>query len=303
MLPSNKPYPVMNFLKNLYRNFGFLIVFFITLPLGLLANEPIDRSKAYQDLRDEMSALSQRISEIKLENQRRIQQLKAITIDVAEKEEAPPKAQELILRDQDFTREIINRNDQNKIVTENVLQPEAGLSKLGIYILPFYAIYQSKDFHLKSPFLGELEIEQDLGYSLGVRLGKRWKYFFIETDFNYFHEEFERLSEIPFSLIGETSTLAGIFSAGVNIPVNDKVSFLFGGGIGSAYQKVEFDLMGLSLPEKNTQLSYQFISAMHLNPIPNWMIGLRYRWMQLGEMDIYTERQLHAFEISTGYEW
>jgi hypothetical protein len=114
MLSSNKPYPVMNFLKNLYRNFGLLIVFFITLPLGLLANEPIDRSKAYQDLRDEMSALSQRISEIKLENQRRIQQLKAITIDVAEKEEAPPKAQELILRDQDFTREIINRNDQNK---------------------------------------------------------------------------------------------------------------------------------------------------------------------------------------------
>ena len=24
------------------------------------------------------------------------------------------------------------------------------------------------------------------------------------------------------------------------------------------------------------------------------MIGLRYRWMQLGEMDIYTKRQLHA---------
>ena len=140
-------------------------------------------------------------------------------------------------------------------------------SKLGIYVLPFYAIYQSKDFHLKSPFLGELEIEQDVGYSLGFRLGKRWKYFFIETDFNYFQEELERLSEVPFSLIGETSTLAGIFSAGVNIPVNDKVSFLFGGGIGSAYQKVEFDLMGLSLPEKNTQFSYQFISAMHLNPI------------------------------------
>ena len=293
----------MNFLKNLYRNFGLLVVLFITLPIRILANEPIDRSKAYQDLKEEMSALSQRISEIKLENQRRIQQLKAITIDVEEKEEAPPKAQELILRDQDFPREIINRNDQNKIVTEDILQPETGLSKLGIYVLPFYAIYQSKGFHLKSPFLGELEIEQDVGHSLGVRLGKRWKYFFIETDFNYFHEELERLSEIPFSLIGETSTLAGMFSAGVNIPVNDKVRFLFGGGIGSAYQKVDFDLMGLSLPEKNTQFSYQFISAMHLNPIPNWVIGLRYRWMQLGEMDIYTERQLHAFEISTGYEW
>ena len=293
----------MIFLKILYKNYGLLVVLFITLPLRILANEPIDRSKAYQDLKEEMSALSQRISEIKLANQRKIQQLKAITIEFEEREKAPPKAQELILRDRDFTREIINRNDQNKIVTENALQQETGLSKLGIYVLPFYAIYQSKDFHLKSPFLGELEIEQDVGYSLGFRLGKRWKYFFIETDFNYFQEELERLSEVPFSLIGETSTLAGIFSAGVNIPVNDKVSFLFGGGIGSAYQKVEFDLMGLSLPEKNTQFSYQFISAMHLNPIPNWMIGLRYRWMQLGEMDIYTKRQLHAFELSTGYEW
>lgn len=293
----------MIFLKNLYRNFGLLVVLFITLPLRISANEPIDRSKAYQDLKEEMSALSRRISEIKLANQRKIQQLKAITIDVEEREKAPPKAQELILRDRGFTREIINRNDQNKIVTENALQEETGLSKLGIYVLPFYAIYQSKDFHLKSPFLGELEIEQDVGYSLGFRLGKRWKYFFIETDFNYFQEELERLSEVPFSLIGETSTLAGIFSTGVNIPVNDKISFLFGGGIGSAYQKVEFDLMGLSLPEKNTQFSYQFISAMHLNLIPNWMIGLRYRWMQLGEMDFYTKRQLHAFELSTGYEW
>jgi membrane protein insertase Oxa1/YidC/SpoIIIJ len=99
MCSSNKPYPVMNFFKNLYRNFGFLIVLFISLPLCLLANETIDRSKAYQDLRQEMSALSQRISEIKLENQRRIQQVKAIAIDVEEKHEAPLKAQELILRE------------------------------------------------------------------------------------------------------------------------------------------------------------------------------------------------------------
>ena len=57
------------------------------------------------------------------------------------------------------------------------------VSKLGIYVLPFYAIYQSNDFHLKS-FLGNLEIEQGIGSSLGIRLGKRWRYFFIETDLN-----------------------------------------------------------------------------------------------------------------------
>ena len=168
-------------------------------------------------------------------------------------------------------------------------------------MLPFYSIYQSNDFHLKSPFLGNLEIEQGIGSSLGIRLGKRWRYFFIETDLNYFNEEMESLIGNP--LRGETSTLSGIFSVGAQIPAGEKFSFLLGTGIGSAYQKVKFDFMGLSIPDDINQLCYQLFTGMYINPMTNWLLGLRYRWIRLSEMDSYTDRQLHAFEISTGYEW
>ena len=291
----------MNYLIRLISLSGIVLFSLVSRSTILRAEELTIQNKAFRDLREEMSSLSQRIREIKLENQRRIQQLKAISVDFSIAEEAlPPRKQKQILRPKEYTEQdplpasgVENLPKKEKMVGR--------VSKLGIYVLPFYSIYQSNDFHLKSPFLGNLEIEQGIGSSLGIRLGKRWRYFFIETDLNYFNEEMESLIGNP--LRGETSTLSGIFSVGGHIPFGDKFSFLLGAGIGSAYQKVKFDFMGLSIPDDSNQLCYQLFTGMYINPMTNWLLGLRYRWIRLGEMDSYTDRQLHAFEISTGYEW
>lgn len=292
----------MNYLSRLILVLGIALSSLLSPSTILLAEEPINQNKAYRDLRDEMSSLSQRIRAVKLENQRRLQQLKGISIDFSREEDAlPPINQKLILRPKKFTEQYILPDSGVENLPEKENQMVGRVSKFGIYVLPFYSIYQSNDFHLKSPFLGNLEIEQEIGNSLGIRLGKRWRYFFIETDLNYFNEEMESLIGNP--LRGETSTLSGIFSVGAQIPAGEKFSFLLGTGIGSAYQKVKFDFMGLSIPDDNNQLCYQFFTGVHINPVPNWLIGLRYRWIRFGEMDTYTDRQLHAFEISTGYEW
>ena len=83
----------------------------------------------------------------------------------------PPINQKLILRPKKFTEQYILPDSGVENLPEKENQMVGRVSKFGIYVLPFYSIYQSNDFHLKSPFLGNLEIEQEIGNSLGIRLG------------------------------------------------------------------------------------------------------------------------------------
>ena len=75
----------MNYLSKLILVLGIALSSLLSPSTILLAEEPINQNKAYRDLRDEMSSLSQRIRAVKLENQRRLQQLKGISIDFSRK--------------------------------------------------------------------------------------------------------------------------------------------------------------------------------------------------------------------------
>ena len=64
-----------------------------------------------------------------------------------------------------------------------------------------------------------------------------------------------------------------------------------------------FNLGTISAPETNQVMLWQLATGINITPLSHMLIGLRYRWVYLAEMEDFTDRSMHSFEISMGYEW
>ena len=47
--------------------------------------------------------------------------------------------------------------------------------------------------------------------------------------------------------------------------------------------------------------AYQLFSGFNLYPSDHLLVGLRYRWLMMEEMDSFSDRDLHLLELSLGY--
>jgi len=175
-------------------------------------------------------------------------------------------------------------------------------SRKGFYVLPFIALQGSSDVAWNySPVLGEIAVEQKLGFSSGWRMGHKWRNFFVEGDFSYFRNDFKSLSGVALDFSGEAEGYGVMFNLGANFDLGSSASVFFGAGGGPFSQEYEFKLLGKGFDEEQGVFAYQLFSGVNLYPSEHMLVSLRYRWLKMGKMEQFGDRDLHMLEIALGY--
>ena len=170
---------------------------------------------------------------------------------------------------------------------------------IGFYILPFIGIQTTNDLEWSSVG-GVFDIEESEGVSAGLRLGYDWRNFFADFQLSYFQNDMKSIN-IPLDFSGETEGMGIHISVGGRVHFNEYIAGVLGAGIGGLDQDISFQLAGLAMEESDFLFSCQIFAGLELRPIDYLVIGLRYRWMGVEEMEIFSARNHHLAELAVGY--
>ena len=183
----------------------------------------------------------------------------------------------------------------SQTMDETSLEPRG----IGFYFLPFIGIQTTNDLEWSSVG-GVFDIEESEGMSAGLRLGYDWRNFFADFQLSYFQNDMKSIN-IPLDFSGETEGLGVHISVGGRVHFNDYLAGVLGAGIGGVDQDVSFQLSGIAVEESDFLFSYQIFAGLELRPIDYLVIALRYRWMGVEEMEIFSARNHHLAELAVGY--
>ena len=190
------------------------------------------------------------------------------------------------------------RNETEKKKEETIV----GAKRLGFYVLPFIGFQSSQELEWKSVG-GDFEIEENDGVSWGIRVGHEWKYAFTDFQLSGFNNSFEEMDigfpGVEFS--GESSGFGGMISGGLRYDFTRFFSGSLGGGFGFVEQELSLSIMGLPVEDEDFMFTYHFFTGLEIRPFEHFLIGLRYRWSRVGEMEYFSSRQMHFTELSAGY--
>jgi opacity protein-like surface antigen len=141
-----------------------------------------------------------------------------------------------------------------------------------------------------------------MGFATGWRLGVESPHLFIDGEFSYIRNKFNSLSNGLVSFTGEVEKFGFLINAGAKARIFSKASMFIGAGFGAMNQEIGFDLNSMIIgEEESTLFSYQLFSGIDFIMTEHLRLGLRYRWIRIGEMELFTSRDLHLAELSLGY--
>lgn len=182
-------------------------------------------------------------------------------------------------------------------------------NKVGFYILPFIAIQGSNGLDYMHPTL-KSNMEHELGFASGWRVGAETKRLFVEGELFYNRNELKGTAELANSIpgfsslssVGESESFGFMINAGAKFSLSLETEFLLGGGFGGMNQEIGFLLAGFPVPEgEQTVFSGQLFAGVNHQLAEHFRLGARYRWMRVGKMDLFSYRSLHLAELSLGY--
>jgi opacity protein-like surface antigen len=188
---------------------------------------------------------------------------------------------------------------EEELVPDKVIETT---DRIGFYILPFVGLQSSQDLEWKS-FGGDFEIEEKNGISWGLRVGHEWEYAFTDFQLSGFTNSFDEMDigfpGVEFS--GESSGFGGMISGGLRYDFTRFLSASLGGGFGFVQQELSMSIMGIPVEDEDLLFTYHLFTGLELRPFEHFLIGLRYRWSRVGEMEYFSSRQIHFAELSAGY--
>lgn len=194
----------------------------------------------------------------------------------------------------------LNRKKQNVFGKRMYLSPTSKEDKLkGFYILPFLGMQASTNLDWNT-FFGSVEVDLKNGLSTGLRLGYNWYNLFTELEFSYLRNDIKGINQ-PLDVSGEIDGFGYYLSSGGRINFNDYISGFVGIGVGGLKQELELSLYGISIEQNDFLFCYQIFSGLEFRPLDSISIGLRYRWLHIDKMDLFSERDLHLLELCLGY--
>jgi opacity protein-like surface antigen len=210
-------------------------------------------------------------------------------------------------------RSSISVHDDQQNVQGVRAQPHRG--NVGVYIMPFIALQGASPFDANIAELGNsaVSIKQELGFSSGWRIGKRWKNFFIDADFSYFRNKLKKPSVntlVNASFSGAAEGYGGMLNFGGNFNPGTAVSILFGAGVGAFNQEIQasiptplkgLDNLALNFNETDTLFAYQLFTGINFYPTERILLSMKYRWLNIAEMEKFSARSLHMLELAFGY--
>ena len=272
--------------------------------------KPIDRNlaTALGTHRESINSLSARLEQFQ-EKFNRIGVEKDLTTNFStakiENEYAEPSKTpflETSPKSRGTSKVVIKADTNDKFLNE----PFRGYPELGFYILPFMALQSSGNFQSET---FQTEIEQDVGFSSGWKMGVESPHFFIEGEFSYSRNKLKGSVVIPLlppsfnpiKVDGESEGFGVLLNAGGRFALSDRISVMLGAGFGAVNQEIGFVIASTLVEEEDTLLTYQLFSGLNYDFSDQFRLGLRYRWMKVGEMKDFSDRELHLAELSMGY--
>jgi len=179
--------------------------------------------------------------------------------------------------------------------------PLTSIRRSSFYIMPFIGLQKTNDLRWKA-VSGTFQIKEKLGMSTGIMIGYDWGKYFADFQVSYFQNQMDGIN-IPLGFSGESSGVGFHFSGGGRIHFNDFISGMIGAGVGGIDHDVSFSLAGLSVKERDFLLSLQLFTGLELNPTEQFSTGLRYRWVMIEEMKLFSDHDLHLLEFYFGYNF
>ena len=140
-------------------------------------------------------------------------------------------------------------------------------------------------------------------------MGVESPHFFIEGEFSYSRNKLKGSVDIhpafpTYKANGESEGFGILLNAGGRFTLSDSISVLIGAGFGAVNQEIGFEMQTkdpIFIEEEDTLFTYQLFSGLNYDFSDQFRLGLRYRWMKVGEMDDFSDRELHLAELSMGY--
>jgi len=171
----------------------------------------------------------------------------------------------------------------------------------GFYLMPFVGLQNTNDLTWRS-LGGDVEIEENSGVVVGLSTGWQWRNFFSAFQLTYTENKMKSIEiPVPLSFTGESTGVGVHLAGGGRFFLNDFVSFSLGAGVGGVNQNISFVLAGIPVEEKDFLLSYQLFTGVEIRPAASTCLGLRYRWLNIEEMESFSSRDLHLLEMYLGY--
>ena len=100
---------------------------------------------------------------------------------------------------------------------------------------------------------------------------------------------------------GEGQGYGLMINLGSSFELGSSVSFFFGGGVGAFRQELELKWEEQIVDDEQRVFACQLFSGFNIYPSDRVLVGLRYRWLMMEEMDSFSGRDLHILELSLGY--
>lgn len=167
------------------------------------------------------------------------------------------------------------------------------------YILPFVGMQTTSNLEFET-FGGSVEANLKNGLSTGVQFGYNWHNFFAEFQLSYHQNNITGINQ-ALKMNGEIDGLGFHFSSGARINFNEAFSSVVGVGAGGTEQKIQFSLSGTSFEKKDFLFSSNLFLGIEFTPVDQLILGLRYRYIFIDDMDSFSTRYLNSLELSAGY--
>jgi hypothetical protein len=173
----------------------------------------------------------------------------------------------------------------------------------GAYLIPSLALVHSTGFEWKSG--SHYEVEESLGGGASLRAGWMWDNFFTDFHFTYARSDLEsiELGGLNPSFSGDTEFFGFHLTGGGKVDLLDDLKLPFGFGVGGGRQEISMMLGGVPFSESDFVLTHHLFAGLEYFATEHLLFGMRYRLVNLGEMNIFSKRALQMLEFSCGYQY
>ncbi len=182
----------------------------------------------------------------------------------------------------------------------------------GFYLLPFAGMVVPGDLTMSGfSAFGQFDVEDENGFALGMKGGLFGKHWFAEAEWFWNRTtQSDRLEiKMPSSpsiflpYEGEIRGLGAFLSGGWKANLSDRLALLLGLGMGGLDQEVSYTIQGISLTQDDLLFTYQALAGLVFSPVDHLLVGMRYRWVSVAEMESFSSRNLHLLEFNAGYDF
>lgn len=272
----------------LTKSLIFSSLFLPSLVFGDFINS-IDQESKLHEIREMFEKIESKLNLLK-SKKRKVKKTKPTSVET--KSLKTVSARDVLAMNRDIKKRVVKKMP--------LVRSTKGSDLKGFYFLPFVGTQSSTDI-VWDTWANQVEIDLNNGLSTGLRVGYNWYDLFAEFQFSYQKNDIKGINQNAVNINGEIDGLGFYLSSGGRINFNESISALVGIGVGGINQHLNFSLSGIPFDQKKFLFSSNVFLGVEYSPIDHLILGLRYRWVLIDDMNSFSKRYLNSVELTAGY--